>query len=126
MADKNMLTLQIENNKDKSFSVKLTQAVEREIIKRLATEILASGHSVAVNNGEEEVLKPARWSARAVINACCTTDDETLVVYFAGKQIGWISLIYGNGNNGLDLISDYTTSLEDLIKPVTEWIKTLD
>lgn len=34
----------------------------------------------------------------------------------------WIWFIWGNGNWGLDAITDYTVSLEDALKPVMEWL----
>lgn len=46
-------------------------------------------------------------------------DDATLLVFDEGsKEIGWISLVFGN--DGYDLISDYSTNLESFLAPVNE------
>lgn len=46
--------------------------------------------------------------------------DECHVVVISGTQedLGWIRLIFGN--DGYDLVSDYSMSLEEFLKPVNE------
>jgi hypothetical protein len=49
-----------------------------------------------------------------------STDEDYLMVYEPGKKerLGWIHLVYGN--DGYDVVSDYTTNLEALVDPITE------
>lgn len=45
----------------------------------------------------------------------------------ADKGYGsYVWLIYGNGNGGLDVISDYTTNLDGVLQPVLDMIDELD
>lgn len=47
-------------------------------------------------------------------------DEATLVVRckLGQRKGGWIRLVFGN--DGYDLISDYSTSLEEFLKPVND------
>jgi hypothetical protein len=36
---------------------------------------------------------------------------------------GYLVFIWGNGNDGKDCLSDYTTNIEPVIQPVLEWIE---
>ena len=52
-------------------------------------------------------------------------DDATLIVIREDNiQMGWIKLVFGN--DGYDLISDYTTNLEDFLKPINEYADKLE
>jgi len=48
-------------------------------------------------------------------------------IFFGGsyeEQYGpYVYLIFGNGNGGWDVISDYSTSLEDTLRPVLDFIE---
>jgi hypothetical protein len=67
-----------------------------------------------VCDGEEVTLKLSR-SAEDVLKAMFTTDEDILYVHDAsGKQIGWVFFIYGN--DGYDVVHDYTTNLEPIMK----------
>lgn len=52
--------------------------------------------------------------------------DEAHIFVGGNKREGfgpYVYLIFGNGNGGWDVISDYSTSLEDTLKPVLEFIE---
>jgi hypothetical protein len=100
------------------MSVKMRQMVEREIITRLVADALAAGYTLGVNDGEETTLQRCK-DAGQVLSALFTTDEDWLLVYDAtGKQIGWVRLIYGN--DGWDVISDYTVNLESIMQGANE------
>lgn len=95
------------------MSVKMRQEVERKIATALVEESLRVGYAVSVDNGEEET-KPMR-RASTILKAMFQTDEDRLYMYTPGSdtRIGWVYFVYGN--DGWDVISDYTTNLEPLM-----------
>ncbi len=97
--------------------------VERMIAKRLIQELLAADFLLSVNDGEETVLKRSA-DKLAIFEAMFSTDEDYLIVSKDGKKIGWIKMIYGN--DGFDVISDYTMNLESVLGPVNVYISDLE
>lgn len=97
-------------------------AIERKICKRLVDVLLDEGYGVGVNDGEDTTVKNS-LDAREVMNAIQTTDEDYILVYRAGKRIGWVRMIWSNGT---EVLTDYTTNLEDVLKPVNDYINLLD
>jgi hypothetical protein len=98
-------------------SVKMRQLVEREIANAIVDSLLESGFLISVdngdNNGNEFEIAKSR-DRRAIKAALMQTDEEHLHVYLAdGKKFGWVYLVYGN--DGWDVMSDYTTNLEQFV-----------
>jgi hypothetical protein len=97
------------------MSVKMRQHVERDIALAAITGCLSKGYNLTVDNGEERVLLNSR-DKRAILAAMFTTDEEHLLVNYnpvTNKSEGWIFFVYGN--DGWDVISDYTTNLESAL-----------
>jgi hypothetical protein len=103
------------------MKVLLRQEIEREIVGLVVTEGLSAGYSIAVDNGEEEF--PASSKAAEIMELLFTVDEEHLIFYQASKRIGWVFLVYGN--DGWDVINDYSTTLEAVLeaKSVADRIK---
>lgn len=101
--------------------IKLEGRVARKIVRAL----LAAGYSITVFDGEEETVIRCRQFA-SIINAMNTTDQDYLLVYKAGseKRHGWVRFIYGN--DGWDVVNDYTTNLESLMAPINDWSESFD
>lgn len=102
------------------MSVKMRQEVERKIVQAAIKQLLAAGFSLDVNDGEETTLKHST-DAAAIVAAMFTTDEDYLFVnepgagspaaaLKGGSRIGWVRFIYGN--DGYDVMSDYTVNLE--------------
>lgn len=80
--------------------------LERRMASALVKECLRRGFSLTVNNGEDSTVVKST-SYRAVMDALWQTDEEYLMLHDAtGKKHGWFFLVYGN--DGWDLISDYS------------------
>jgi len=91
------------------------QRIEQNIIRAAVKSALAKGYSVSVNDGEEVTLAKSTSEAR-IMAAIMTTDEDVLLIHDQLKDavcIGWIKLIYGN--DGWDVINDYTTNLEAML-----------
>lgn len=83
---------------------KYASRTEQRIASKLITDVLAAGHSISVHDGEAFALEHSR-DASAIKQAMASSDHDTLVVRDTdGQQLGWVLLIYGNGE---DLVSDH-------------------
>jgi hypothetical protein len=94
------------------MSVKMRQRVERNIARRLILDGLAAGYTIKVHNGEE-LLMPFNQVAKQILSLMFSVDEEHLLFYKDDKKIGWVLFVYGN--DGWDVISDYSTNLEDIM-----------
>lgn len=93
--------------------------VEQIIIDRLLDDLLTGGWMISVNDGEETTLWHSKDKAE-ILRHMQSTDEDYLHVAHPNRKKGWIRLIYGNGVN---LISDYTVNLDDVLAPISELIE---
>ena len=83
--------------------------VERQIVRRLVSDILAKGYRLSVYDGGEFTVKFST-DATAILDALASTDSDNLIIRRADKsRVGFVMLIWGNDT---DLISDHTDSAE--------------
>jgi len=61
----------------------------------------------------------------SILEHLMEVDDEHLYVFvpFNPESVGWVYFVYGN--DGYDVISDYTTGLEAILAPVITHADTL-
>lgn len=104
------------------MSVKMRQIVEKEICTAVVDALLKAGFRISVDNGDDETN--AFSSKPTIIKHMFLTDDERLYVYLAGKCFGWVYFVYGN--DGYDVISDYTINLEPFIGTKSEVEKVIE
>jgi hypothetical protein len=92
----------------------MRQEVERKIASALIQEALDAGYHISVNNGgDKDEIQPST-KKDVILNAMFATDEEHLLFYNEeGKKVGWVWFVYGN--DGYDVISDYTTNLEHIM-----------
>lgn len=82
----------------------LNDRTEQTIARQLVKAGLDEGLAISVHDGESYALK--RSNSQAAIEAAMASTDEDRLYFWRGDNcVGWIWLIYGNGE---DLISDYT------------------
>lgn len=83
---------------------------EGKIFRKTVTEAIAAGYTVSLCDGEEWTVKKST-DKTAIIEAAFSTDEDILRLRRAdGSAIGNLWFIYGN--DGYDVISDYTASEE--------------
>lgn len=115
------------------MSVRMRQEIERKVIRLALQSLVDAGYFITVNNGEEDVIEN-RVNVDIIMREMFTTDEEELFVNLLDasvpldgparepkaryKNFGWIKLVYGN--DGYDVISDYTTNLERLLTDANE------
>jgi hypothetical protein len=96
--------------------IKIRQIVEREISTAVVDALLNEGFALSVDYGDGE---SAVFSSKALIlKAMFQGDEDRLYVYRSpvgsgDKPVAWVYLVYGN--DGWDVISDYTVNLEKFI-----------
>lgn len=109
--------------------VKQRVRIERKIAVSLVDELLEQGFKITVNNGgdEDEITKSGDRSK--ILDAMWETDEERIFVYnpahtpVGQEYFGWLYLVYGN--DGWDVLSDYTTNLEPFIPKTKKLIDSL-
>ncbi|EOC0011634.1 hypothetical protein ACI0X9_003319 [Cronobacter turicensis] len=106
------------------------ESMELKIAEATANALIAAGYKISVNDGEATVLKKSD-DVKAIIKAMFSTDEDTLLVYCDSSVpgtgmdvVGWVRFIYGN--DGWDVINDYTTNLETVLAPVDKLVKQLE
>lgn len=105
-------------------SVQQRIIIERAIIRRAVTDLLAAGYEVEVFDGEETAL-PRCTDLDTIMAAIMSTDMDIMRVWRRPDvadapmyRFGGIQLIYGN--DGHDVIADYATNLDDALKGASE------
>lgn len=99
-------------NPNATPEVRRRQRVERAIVQRVVKDALAAGYALDVDDGGDEPAVKGATTLKAAMDALMNTDDDRLILR-RGKGRGWVRFVYGNG--GWDVISDYTTNLDDLL-----------
>lgn len=97
------------------MSAKMRIHVERQIARRVVLDAIAAGYALNIDNGGEGVELPTpSIKVKEVLGAMFAADDDRLMFYKGGKYVGWVLFIYGN--DGYDVVSDYTVNLESVMK----------
>jgi hypothetical protein len=106
------------------MSVKMRQEVERKIATAAVDALLAAGFAISIQNGDEDVVVSST-DKTAILAGMFLTDEEKLYAEKpAGTYIGWVYFVYGN--DGWDVISDYTINLEKYVGEGSEAQKLSD
>lgn len=82
---------------------------EARAARKLIRAALAEGWTVSVNDGEETTVRRSSRE-REIFDALCTTGEDIITIHLpvGGKPGGTFWLIYGNDDDGTELIADHT------------------
>ena len=98
-------------------------ALERKIVGKIVEAALAEGNMLSVYDGEEYPIKRSR-DYDAIMGAIMSTDEDVLRIRDAdGNSLGSILLVYGN--DGWDVVCDYSGELSSMMEGVDEYIESL-
>ena len=90
--------------------------IEKQIIEKTVHTLIDLGYFLSVWDGEDFAIIQSS-DAEGVIAAMAQTEEESLHVLKAeGKRAGVVYFVYGN--DGWDVICDYSTALEKTLEPV--------
>lgn len=98
------------------------QQIEKRIVASAIADLLEADYEITVNDGEEDVLKRSTDPSK-IASAMMSTDEDWLHVSKEGSR-GWVRFIYGN--DGPDVINDYTVNLESALRRTNELAEELD
>jgi hypothetical protein len=91
--------------------------IEKEIARQVLEAGKKAGYTFAINNGGDEDEEAA--TVDEAMKLMFETDDETLFFMTPdGSPVGWVYFVYGN--DGWDVINDYTSNLSSLIDPICD------
>jgi hypothetical protein len=103
-----------------SPSVKPRIRIEQKIARYTVRALLRAGFLLSVYDGEEITVERSA-DAATICNAMFSTDEDYLFVYEDGQAArnGWVRFVYGN--DGYDVICDYTTNLDPQMDAVNKY-----
>jgi len=103
------------------MNVQQRQAIERKIVEQVIDAAFANGYKIWIDNGGDwdEVVfcETAADAKREIMH----TDEEYLHIYKVEdgvqKGYGWVWCVYGN--DGWDVIADYSTgAINEIVDPI--------
>jgi hypothetical protein len=102
------IDLVIENQTQKAFMS--NTSLDEQIANALVDNAVNDGFLISVNGGEERSSAPSRPSRNVaeIIKAMFRSNMDKLTLNVGERRVGMITLMYGNGNKGLDVIGDHT------------------
>jgi hypothetical protein len=105
------------------MSVKMRQMVEKEIYTKVIDVLLDKGFYLSVDNGDNSGNDYEIYHSRDrkdILKAMYLCDEDRLYVHkpFKNQPFAWVYFVYGN--DGWDVINDYTVNLEKYIGDGTE------
>jgi uncharacterized protein YcgL (UPF0745 family) len=99
------------------MNIQNRQRIEREIVSAALECFIAQGFKVQVDNGEE-YSEPFSSVEETLKNMFQTDEEYVYVLNTTGRKIGWVQFVYGN--DGWDVICNYTTNLEKYLTMAQE------
>ena len=82
-------------------------SLDEQIANALVDNAVNDGFLISVNDRGKTIVNRSRNGAE-IIKAMFRTNMDTLTLNVEERRVGMITLIYGNGRNGLDVIGDHT------------------
>lgn len=80
---------------------------EVAVVKRLVRVILERGYMVSINDGEDWTVNLST-DRNEILSALGTTGEDIIRLYKDGERAGSIWLVFGNADDGSELIADHT------------------
>lgn len=97
--------------------------LEANIVKRTVRTLLANGYTLRVNDGESLRPNEPTESVTDILSELMEVDIEHLEAHKDGR-ISWVLFVYGN--DGYDVISDYTVNLETVLQVVNDYARRME
>jgi hypothetical protein len=114
------------------MSVLQRQRVEALLALTAARLLIEAGYFLTINDGEEDVVINTR-DLHEVAGALMKTDEDTIIAatdksppatHETTIEVGRVMLIYGN--DGHDVIHDYSSRLHETLKPALALAETFE
>lgn len=100
---------------------------EQQITRQCIADLLAAGYELTVNNGGDTNEIPWTKDAGLVLKTMFETDEETIGVRQPNQTAGLIHWVFFvHGNDGYDVINDYSSSLEQVLTNMNVLVEKLN
>ena len=106
------------------MNVKTRQRIEKQIARKFLRIALAAGYAISLDNGGDDFEFKDSTDFKYIVGEMFATDEEHLHLSKDGKRSGWVFFVYGN--DGYDVICDYTMNLEPLMPEVEKLSEKLE
>ena len=90
--------------------------IEKQIAHKIVSDALAAGYALSVFDGEEYQCEKS-MDFDTVFGALFSSDEDVIEFHLADKKTASVILIYGN--DGYDVIHDYSPSLGPVLEGAT-------
>lgn len=97
-------------------SVRRRRRVELRVVRKLLSDLRASGYEVSADNGEDGVTSGANDQ---LIECLFSVDEATVRTKSAKGKQSFVFLVFGN--DGWDTVNDYGISLEGAMASFNDW-----
>jgi hypothetical protein len=87
--------------------------IEFAIARQVIRDLLAGGYHISLYDGLDIVVSSSTVCTD-ILNAMFSGDEETLLVYSPEGDCRTVQFVYGN--DGYDVVCDYSVSLEKTLK----------
>lgn len=98
-------------------------AGETRVVRRVVRDLLAAGYSLTVDDGEDEPVKKSTKFSE-IVAALMQTDEDYLYTHKQGCPNSFVRFVYGN--DSWEVICDYSTNLEAVLKGAQEVCERLE
>ena len=111
--------------------------IELKIVQKIlqAAEISGCRFAVSYENGfdVDDMVWTKEWLI--AMKHIRQADEETILIDIGGKMPekgyeahgdAWIKLIYGNGDDGLHVVSDYTTNIPHIVATAEYYVEAVE
>lgn len=103
--------------------------IEKQILRLVCEKLLAEGYVLTVDYERGFDSEPENKNLRDIddiIHAADAVDEVWLMAdreeLEEGPYDGFVYFIWGNGNEGRDCITDYSTVFEPILDPIIDWL----
>lgn len=83
---------------------------ERTAARRLVRAITSRSISIKVWDGGDYALAEASSDPAKVVRHLGATGEEGLWLYQDGKKVGWFHLVWGNNDDGSEIVCDHAAN----------------
>lgn len=107
-------------------SVRVRCFIEIEVVRKLAQDLIAAGFTITVDDGGDDEPVKRSSDVQEILEAVFAVEEAVLYAALyvhdckPGKPFAWVRLICGN--DGWNVIADYSTNLEPHLKEVDAFI----
>lgn len=95
---------------------------EQQVMRQCIADLLAAGYELTINNGGGSFEIPWSRDAEVVFNVMGQSDED--YIFLRRDTRKWVRFIYGN--DGYDVINDYSSSLEQVLTNTNALVERLN